>query len=108
MLSIVFGGVVSVMAFAFGSGSFDKLRDYNFDYEGWEVKPFTLNWFLGDFSPGLSAYCVSHDWSVCDHHRAAQKGSSGGLEGFWNFLALVGKNFAALVFSNIRITAPAR
>ena len=53
VLSIVFGGVVSVMAFAFGSGSFDKLRDYNFDYEGWEVKPFTLNWFLGDFSPAL-------------------------------------------------------
>jgi hypothetical protein len=53
VLSIVFGAVVSVMAFVFGVGSFEELRDYNFDYEGWEVEPFTASWFLGDFAPAL-------------------------------------------------------
>ena len=31
VLSIVFGAVVSVMAFTFGIGSFEELRDYKFD-----------------------------------------------------------------------------
>ena len=53
VLSIVFGAVVSVMAFTFGAGSFEALRDYNFDYVGWEIEPFTLDWFLGDFAPAL-------------------------------------------------------
>jgi hypothetical protein len=53
VLSIVFGAVVSVMAFAFGAGSFEQLRDYNFDYVGWDIKPFTVQWFIGDFGPGL-------------------------------------------------------
>jgi hypothetical protein len=53
VLSIVFGGVVSVMAFVFGSGSFEKLRDYNFDYAGWEIKPLTVSWLVGDFAPAL-------------------------------------------------------
>jgi hypothetical protein len=53
VLSIVFGAVVSVMAFTFGAASFEALRDYNFEYAGWEVRPFTLGWFLGDFAPGL-------------------------------------------------------
>jgi hypothetical protein len=53
VLSIVFGGVVSVMAFVFGSGSFEKLRDYNFDYAGWEIKPLTVGWLVGDFAPAL-------------------------------------------------------
>jgi len=54
VLSIVFGAVVSVMAFTFGAASFEALRDYDFEYAGWEVKPFTLGWFLGDFAPGLA------------------------------------------------------
>lgn len=53
VLSIVFGAVVSVMAFTFGAGSFEALRDYNFDYVGWEIEPFTLGWFLGDFAPAV-------------------------------------------------------
>ena len=53
VLSIVFGAVVSVMAFVFGAGSFDELRDYNYDYAGWEVEPFTLAWLVGDFAPAL-------------------------------------------------------
>lgn len=53
VLSIVFGAVVSVMAFAFGFASFDELRDYKFDYAGWDIEPFTLAWFVGDFSPAL-------------------------------------------------------
>lgn len=53
VLSIVFGAVVSVMAFVFGVGSFEELRDYNFGYAGWDVAPITLAWFLGDFAPAL-------------------------------------------------------
>jgi magnesium-transporting ATPase (P-type) len=53
VLSIVFGAVVSIMAFVFGAEAFEQLRNYNFDYEGWEVEPFSLSWLLGDFSPAL-------------------------------------------------------
>ena len=53
VLSIVFGAVVSVMAFVFGIGSFEELRDYNFDYAGWEVLPISLNWVVGDFAPAV-------------------------------------------------------
>lgn len=53
VLSIVFGAVVSIMAFVFGTGSFEELRAYNFDYVGWEVKSISLDWFLGDFAPAL-------------------------------------------------------
>lgn len=53
VLSIVFGAVVSIMAFVFGAGSFEELRDYNFDYAGWDVKTLTLGWLLGDFAPAL-------------------------------------------------------
>jgi len=53
VLSILFGAVVSVMAFVFGAGSFEKLRDYNFDYAGWEIKPLTIGWLVGDFAPAL-------------------------------------------------------
>ena len=53
VLSIVFGGVVSVMAFVFGIGAFEQLRDYNFDYAGWEIEPVTFSWVVGDFAPAL-------------------------------------------------------
>ena len=53
VLSIVFGAVVSILAFVFGIGSFEELRDYKFDYAGWEVEPITLSWFIGDFAPAL-------------------------------------------------------
>jgi len=53
VLSIVFGGVVSVMAFVFGVDAFDKLRDYNFDYAGWEIAPVTSSWIVGEFAPAL-------------------------------------------------------
>lgn len=53
VLSIVFGAVVSVMAFAFGAQSFEALKDYNFDYAGWEIRPVSVAWLVGDFAPGL-------------------------------------------------------
>jgi hypothetical protein len=53
VLSILFGAVVSIMAFVFGVGSFEELRNYKFDYAGWDVAPISLNWFIGDFSPAL-------------------------------------------------------
>lgn len=39
VLSIVFGAVVSVMAFTFGIGSFEELRDYKFDHARWKLSP---------------------------------------------------------------------
>lgn len=53
VLSILFGAVVSVMAFTFGASSFEALKDYNFDYMGWSVAPISVGWFVGDFAPGL-------------------------------------------------------
>jgi hypothetical protein len=53
VLSIVFGAVVSIMAFVFGAASFEQLRDYNFDYAGWEVEPITVAWIVGDFGPAM-------------------------------------------------------
>jgi hypothetical protein len=53
VLSIVFGGVVSIMAFVFGSAAFEKLRDYNFDYEGWEIRSVTVSWIVADFAPAI-------------------------------------------------------
>lgn len=53
VLSIVFGAVVSVMAFVFGFSSFEELRDYKFDYAGWEIEPVTVSWLIGDFAPAL-------------------------------------------------------
>ena len=41
------------MAFVFGAGAFEELRDYNYDYAGWEVEPLTLAWLVGDFAPAL-------------------------------------------------------
>ena len=54
VLSILFGAVVSIMAFVFGTNSFEKLKSYNFDYEGWSVSPVSLNWILADFLPSLA------------------------------------------------------
>lgn len=53
VLSIVFGAVVSIMAFVFGAAAFEELRDYNFDYVGWNVIPLSADWLLGDFAPAL-------------------------------------------------------
>jgi hypothetical protein len=53
VLSIVFGAVVSVMAFTFGSQSFEALKNYNFDYAGWDVRPISAQWLIGDFAPAL-------------------------------------------------------
>lgn len=53
VLSIVFGAVVSVMAFTLGAQAIEELRDYNFDFAGWSVKDVSLEWFLSDFSPAL-------------------------------------------------------
>ena len=54
VLSILFGTIVSIMAFAFGTNSFEKLKNYNFDYEGWDVAPVSLSWIIGDFLPSLA------------------------------------------------------
>lgn len=54
VLSVIFGTVVSIMAFVFGTSSFEKLKSYNFDYAGWEIAPISFNWILGDFTPSLA------------------------------------------------------
>ena len=76
VLSIVFGGVVSVMAFTFGVASFEQLRDYNYEYAGWEVKPFSFDWLLGDFSPALALMVlvvVGLYATITERHRAPEK-----------------------------------
>lgn len=73
VLSIVFGAVVSIMAFVFGAEAFDQLRNYNFDYEGWEIEPFSLAWLLGEFSPALVLIVlvvVGLYATITERHRA--------------------------------------
>jgi hypothetical protein len=75
VLSIVFGAVVSVMAFTFGAGSFEELRDYNYDYAGWAVEPFTLAWFVGDFAPALVLILlvtIGLYATITERHRSAE------------------------------------
>jgi hypothetical protein len=64
VLSIVFGAVVSIMSFGFGSSAIEKLRVYPefeepkpgedvvYNY-GWEVAPFSVNWFIEEMVPAL-------------------------------------------------------
>jgi len=78
VLSIVFGAVVSIMAFVFGTSSFEELRDYKFDYAGWDVKSFTFDWFLGDFAPALVLILLAAIGlyaTITERHRENQKGS---------------------------------
>ncbi|MFM7014496.1 MAG: hypothetical protein ACKOXT_05900 [Actinomycetota bacterium] len=64
VLSIVFGGVVSVMSFTFGAGAIDKLRIWPEYQEGtpekpvintwaWQVAPFSFDWFIREMFPAL-------------------------------------------------------
>lgn len=76
VLSIVFGAVVSVMAFTFGIGSFEELRDYKFDYVGWEIEPFTMSWFIGDFAPALVLILLATIGlyaTITERHRTGTK-----------------------------------
>jgi hypothetical protein len=64
VLSIVFGAVVSIMSFGFGSSAIEKLRVYP-EYEepkpgedviynySWEVAPFSISWFIEEMVPAL-------------------------------------------------------
>lgn len=62
VLSIIFGAVVSIMAFGFGGSAVDKLRywpeftdsDSQGFYSGaWEVSPFSIGWFTEEMLPAL-------------------------------------------------------
>lgn len=77
VLSILFGAVVSVMAFVFGAGSFEALRDYNYDYAGWEVEPVTLAWLIGDFAPALVLILlvtIGLYSTITERHRSETEG----------------------------------
>ena len=77
VLSIVFGAVVSVMAFVFGAGSFEELRDYNYDYAGWDLEPFTVAWLIGDFAPALVLIllvAIGLYSTITERHRAENEG----------------------------------
>ena len=76
VLSIVFGAVVSIMAFVFGTMSFEELRDYKFDYAGWDVEPITANWLLGDFAPALVLILLAGIGlyaTITERHREPEK-----------------------------------
>ncbi len=75
VLSILFGAVVSVMAFTFGISSFEKLRNYNFEYAGWSVNSLSLEWFVGDFAPALfliALVTIGLYATVTERHRSEE------------------------------------
>ena len=61
VLSIIFGAVVSIMAFAFGGSAVDKLRYWpesgenqeGFYSGAWEVSMFSIGWFTEEMLPAL-------------------------------------------------------
>jgi hypothetical protein len=60
------------MAFVFGSGAFEKLRDYNFDYLGWEIASVNLSWIIGDFAPAfmlITLVIVGLFATITERHR---------------------------------------
>lgn len=76
VLSIIFGAVVSIMAFVFGASSFEKLRAYKFDYAGWDVEPVSVNWLLGDFAPAVVLILLAAIGlyaTITERHREPEK-----------------------------------
>lgn len=63
VLSIIFGAVVSILAFSFGGSAVEKLRywpeymddggEKGYYVGGWEVSPFSIGWFTEEMLPAL-------------------------------------------------------
>ena len=81
VLSIVFGGVVSIMAFSFGGSAVDKLMRYpEFDAQGKPIgsamvtlDPITVTWFVNELLPALvllGLAVVGIYWTIWTRNKA--------------------------------------
>ena len=93
VLSIVFGGVVSIMAFSYGSTAIDKLVNYpQYDDQGnligssqTTVDPISFTWFINELLPALVLLVlavIGIYWTILARNTEAKAGSNaaGGTE----------------------------
>jgi hypothetical protein len=91
VLSIVFGGVVSIMAFTYGGSAVDKLQNYpEYDANGNVVgpdkttlDPITLTWVINDLLPALvllGLAVVGIYWTLIARNSEVKKSKSGVIE----------------------------
>ena len=89
VLSIVFGGVVSIMAFSYGAAAVDKLQHYpEYDANGNVIgsdivtlEPVTFTWVINELLPALvllGLAVVGIYWTIVARNTAAKSGSSSG------------------------------
>jgi hypothetical protein len=91
VLSIVFGGVVSIMAFTYGGSAVDKLQNYpEYDANGnvigpdkTTLDPITLTWVINDLLPVLvllGLAVVGIYWTLIARNSEVKKSKSGVIE----------------------------
>jgi heme/copper-type cytochrome/quinol oxidase subunit 4 len=91
VLSIVFGGVVSIMAFSFGSDAVGKLQNYpEYDANGNAIgsgkttlDPITLTWVINDLLPALvllGLAVVGIYWTLVARNADPKPQTSEGIE----------------------------
>jgi heme/copper-type cytochrome/quinol oxidase subunit 2 len=91
VLSIVFGGVVSIMAFSFGSDAVGKLQNYpEYDANGNVIgsdkitlDPITLTWVFNDLLPALvllGLAVVGIYWTLVTRNAEPKSQSSEGIQ----------------------------
>jgi hypothetical protein len=84
VLSIVFGGVVSIMAFSYGASAVDKLQNYpEYDANGQVIgtdqvtlDPITVTWVINDLLPALvllGLAVVGVYWTIVARNSDASK-----------------------------------
>ena len=83
VLSIVFGAVVSIMAFSFGGSAVDKLQNYpEYDFNGKLIgsekvtmDPISFTWFINDLLPALvllGLAVVGIYWTIVARNKEAK------------------------------------
>ena len=88
VLSIVFGGVVSIMAFSYGSAAVDKLVNYpQYDDQGKligssqvSVDPINFSWFINELLPALVLLLlavVGIYWTILARNAETKPAASG-------------------------------
>lgn len=91
VLSIVFGGVVSIMAFSYGAAAVDKLQRYpEYDINGNVIgsdhlylQPVTFGWFINDLLPALvllGLAVVGIYWTIVARNKVVGDVSATGSE----------------------------
>jgi hypothetical protein len=88
VLSIVFGGVVSIMAFSYGASAVDKLQHYpEYDMNGQPIgsdivtlEPVTFTWVINDLLPALvllGLAVVGIYWTIFARNSEAKSAAAG-------------------------------